>query len=359
MRLALVIYGDLDILTGGFLYDRFLVQALRNRGHRVELITLPWRSFAGGLLHHLSPGLRARLCAGGWNALVQDTLVHPSLCRLNLRIKSRTRAPLVGIVHQVRHGQPRGGLANRIYRAIEGRYLNTLDAFVFNSSATRTQALALVPEPGPDRVVRPAGNRLGSPSSPETVENRSRRGGPLELLFVGNLTPVKGLAELLGALSGLDRRVWRLTVVGGLAFDRRCVRRVQGLTATLGLEQQVDFKGTLDGEALRDAYSRSHVMVMPFAHEGFGMAALEAMGFGLPVIGSSAGGVRESVRHGKNGFLVAPGDSDAVRGHITGLHRDRARLAAMGRLALETYNAWPTWSETMASACDFLEELAG
>lgn len=358
MHVALVIVGDPDTLTGGFIYDRHLVQALRGRGHRVEVIALPWRRYVCRLRQNFSPRLRARLSEDGWDLVLQDGLAHPALFLLNRGIRSAHRAPLVGILHQVLSGQPRSERVNRVYRSVESRYLNGLDAFVFNSGATRRQALALVREPGPDRVVRPAGNRLGSLSSPETIANRGRRDGPIELLFVGNISPVKGLTELLAALAGLDRQAWRLTVVGGLAFDRRCVTVARGVIASHGLTRQVEFLGPLAGEALREAFARSHLLAMPFAHEGFGMAALEAMGFGLPVIGSTAGGVGEFVRHADNGFLVAPGDAEAVRRHIGALHRDRVRLATMGRSAFETFGAWPTWEETMAHACAFLEGMA-
>jgi glycosyltransferase involved in cell wall biosynthesis len=96
---------------------------------------------------------------------------------------------------------------------------------------------------------------------------------------------------------------------------------------------------------------------MPFAHESFGIAALEAMGFGLPVIGSSAGGVAEFVRHGENGFRVAPGDRESLRRHIAALHRDRELLASMGAAAFDTGSAWPSWEQSMEPACVFLEKL--
>jgi glycosyltransferase involved in cell wall biosynthesis len=124
-----------------------------------------------------------------------------------------------------------------------------------------------------------------------------------------------------------------------------------------GLDSQVRFRGVVDGEDLRRAYTAGHVFVMPFAHEGFGIAALEAMAFGLPVIGSSAAGVREFVRHGENGFLVAAADHPAVRRHLELLYHDRGRLAEMGQAARQTFSTLPTWEESMGRACAFLEKL--
>ena len=61
MRLGLLIYGSLDNISGGFLYDRRLVQHLRRGGDRVEIISLPWRGYGRGLLGQGSgsPSLRS------------------------------------------------------------------------------------------------------------------------------------------------------------------------------------------------------------------------------------------------------------------------------------------------------------
>ena len=83
MRVALILYGDLDFISGGFLYDRMLVEYLRRRGEDVEIVSLPWRSYAGGLLDNLSPGLMRRLTSIRADVIVQDELAHPSLLWLN------------------------------------------------------------------------------------------------------------------------------------------------------------------------------------------------------------------------------------------------------------------------------------
>jgi len=357
MPIALVLYGRLDTLTGGFLYDRYLVEALQRRGHRVEVMGLPWRRYGACLLDNFSRGLCDRLCCGPWDLILQDELVHPSLFRLNRRIRRRSSTPIVSIVHQILCRQPRRRWFNLAYRQVERAYLQTADAFIFNSAATRDQVRQLVGKTLPHCVARPAGSRLGVLSSQGLIAEKSRQSGPLELLFVGHLSPVKGLHALLAGLARVPRDMWRLTLVGDMVADRRCVRRARETIARHGLEKQVVFRGRLDGEDLKAVYSRSHVFAMPFAHEGFGIAALEAMGFGLPAIGSSAGGVREFVRHGENGFLVAPGDHESVRRHIEALHRDRGRLIAMGTAAFNTGCAWPSWQQTLEPACVFLEKL--
>ena len=197
----------------------------------------------------------------------------------------------------------------------------------------------------------------GSPPSASIFE-RSRRPGPLELLFVGNLSPVKGLDLLLESVSRLPHSVWRLTVAGSLTADPEHARRIRGWISSRGLGSQVRLLGVVDGEDLRDLYTAAQVFVMPFAHEGFGIAALEAMAFGLPVIGSTAGGVRRVRAACGKRLSGGARDHAAVCRHLEDLYRDRDRLAAMGRAALDTFSAHPTWDQSMRRGCAFLEKVA-
>jgi glycosyltransferase involved in cell wall biosynthesis len=357
MKIALIIAGTLDSLTGGFIYDRFLAEALRRRGHRVEVVGLPARPYPLCLADNFSWKLRKPLMAGSWDLLLQDELAHPSLVALNRALQARNRRPIVGIVHQVLCLQPRRRWLNRIYRAVEKRYLAGLDGSLFNSEDTRRRVRRLIGRERPCQVARPAGDRLGRLPSPAAIAARARRTGPLELLFVGNLSPIKGLEELIRALAPTPQAGWRLTVVGAADRDRSYAQRVRRLVSRLRLFAEVSFAGRLDGSDLRDVFLRCHALAMPYAHEGFGIAALEAMGFGLPVIGSTCGGVGEFVRHGENGWLVAPGDSAALRVYVETLMKNRALLDRMGRSAYETHRAWPTWEESMGEACRFLERL--
>jgi glycosyltransferase involved in cell wall biosynthesis len=357
MRIGLVIYGRLGTLTGGYLYDRFLAETLRRRGHAVDVISLERKPYALGLFDNLSARLKARLTDRPYDLLLQDELCHPSLFRLNRCIRARRRTAIVGIVHQVLCRQPRCRLFNLAYRCAERNFLHTVDGLLFVSRFNRDQARHLISRYCPVQVAHPGGDRLGRIPSGQIIAERSRTGGPLDLVFVGNLSPIKGLHQLLESVAHLPSHKWRLTVAGSLAANRRHARRILGEVARRGLTSQIRFLGVVDGENLRKVYTAGHVFVMPFAHEGFGIAALEAMAFGLPVVASSAGGIGEFVRHGENGFLVAAGDYSAVRRHLELLYQDRGRLAAMGQAAWQTFAGHPTWEESMARACEFLERL--
>jgi len=354
MKVGLIIYGTLETLTGGYIYDRILVDYLRQRGHQVEIIALPNRNYARHLLENFTGRLIKETAARRVDLLLQDALCHPSLFRFNRRLRQNTAAPIVAVVHQVLCRQPRSPLQNRIYASVEKAYFKSVDAFIFNSNTTGRTVAQLTGGRRPSVVAYPAGDRLGFLAAPHEIESRAREPGPLRLIFVGNVLPNKGLATLIRGLAELPRNSWQLTVVGSLEMDRRHVRRTAKLIAARNIRAQVSLAGPRNGPELASLLARSHVFVMPYSHESYGMAHLEAMGFALPVIGSSSGAVKEFVSPDKNGFLIDPGDLDTLQACLKRLDRDRQLLIKMSRAALQTFHEHPRWSDTMADAYRFL-----
>ncbi len=348
MRIGLVIYGDLDTLTGGYLYDRILVDHLAAAGHEVRVVRLPEGGYARRLALNLSWGVRRRLADPDVDLWVQDELCHPSLLRHNRGRRARD-APVVALVHQVLCDEPRAGWANRLLAGVEKPYLDSVDGFVFNSRTTRDTVAVLSPRPRPWVVAPPGGDRLGCiPAGADPVEKASAP-GPLRLLFLGNLIPRKGLLPLVDALATLGSDGWRLDVAGSSeadpAYARKCAERI----SAAGLGRRIRLLGPVNGPPLAGLLRASHLLCMPFAYEGFGIVTLEAMAFGLPVLGSASGATPELVRDGREGILVAPGDLAAAAGAVAWLHRDRAALARLGGNARLRFDAQARWADTMTA----------
>lgn len=162
---------------------------------------------------------------------------------------------------------------------------------------------------------------------------------PLEpcVLFAGRLEKEKGVHVLLEAVSKVKKAVpsVRLLIAGDGSFRLS----LKAMVEEQRLHDHVSFLGWLEPEELQEAYRKAWVLVLPSIwEEGLGMVLVEAGLMGRPVIGSDLGGIREIIQHGENGFLVPPGDPDALSQAIITLLNDRNRTEQMGLANLEV--AW-------------------
>jgi glycosyltransferase involved in cell wall biosynthesis len=358
MHIGLIIYGSLDTLSGGYLYDRMLVDHLRREGDIVEVISLPWRNYARHLTDNLDNTLLHRLSHTPFDVLVQDELNHPSLFALNYRLRRRARYPIVSIVHHLRASEPRPAWQNALYRLVERRYLASVDAFVFNSQTTKRVVETLAGTGRPSVVALPAGDRPGATLDDAQISARAQHHGPLRLLFLGNLIPRKGLHNLLDALARLPAGCALLTVIGSPSADPAYAHSIQQQIVRLRLGECVTLTGALSGDALNEHFAQSDVLVIPSAYEGYGIAYLEGMAFGLPAIATTAGAAHEIITHAQDGFLIPPGDADQLAHYLLMLAEDRALLLAMSLIARQRFDRHPIWEQTAASIRAFLSEVS-
>ena len=358
MKIGLVIYGSLDTLSGGYLYDRKLVEYLRAQGDEVQVISLPWRNYAA----HLADNLYFRL-PRGLDVLVQDELNHPSLIAANLSRSVSGGYPVVSLVHHLRSSELRPPWQNALYRLVERRYLQSLDGFIFNSQTTRGVVTGLVGDRKPALVAYPPTDRFGSGLPDAAVRARAAEPGPVRLVFLGNVIPRKGLHTILQALSGFQSTAGHenpgliLDVVGSLAADPAYAREMQTLASVRCPPSSVRFHGALDNIPLRERLERAHLLVVPSSYEGFGIVYLEGMAFGLPAIGTTAGAAGEIITEGGTGYLIAPEDAGALAMRLAALAADRALLTRLSLNALARYRQQPTWEQTAGEIRGFLKEM--
>ena len=344
MRVGLTLYGSLENRSGGFRYDRKLVEGLRAAGDTVELIELPWRAYHRGTLDSLDPRIRDRLDADV-EVMLQDELAHPSLVGHNAALPY----PVVSIVHHLRASEPRR--LRPLYRALERRYLSTVDGVVCNSNPTRDSVHEL--HPGTRTVVAPpAGDRFDPPAEQWAAP---APGDALQVLFVGNITPRKGLDTLVDGVAASDTPV-EVSVVG-TATDEAYVADVKQSIAAYGLTDRISFVGHCSDEELAEQFRTAHVLAVPSRYEGLGIVYLEAMSFGLPVLATRAGGPTDIVTDGETGYLVDPDDDVAVGRALTRFGADPERLTAMSHAARRRYEDHPNWPEATARVRGLLSEV--
>jgi len=348
MKIGLIIYGSLDTMSGGYLYDRKLVQSLRKRGDQIEIISLPWRNYAA----HLADNFHFRL-PRGLDIIIEDELNHPSLLSAN---SDKHPCPIISLIHNLHSLEPRPAWQNNLYRVIERSYLKSVDGFIFNSETTCNAVYSLTKGQKQFIIANPPTDRFGSPLNANQICSRAKETNPLRLLFLGNVIPLKGLHVLLGALRNATFD-FRLDVVGSLTIDPTYARKIQEKAKTYGLSSKVFFHGILDNEPLIEQLEHSQVMVIPSSYEGFGIAYLEGMGFGLPAIATTSGAASEFITDGGNGYLIPPDNSAILAERLATLASNRDLLARMSINALKRYQQQPSWEQTVDCIRDFLFDV--
>lgn len=349
MKIGLVIYGSLDTLSGGYMYDRMLVDYLRAQGDTVEIISLPWRNYAAHLTDNFTFKLPRHL-----DILIQDELNHPSLIRAN---KKTHPYPIVSLVHHLRCSELRPQWQNSFYRAVEKKYLGSVDGFIFNSETTKSVLNGLMGNSLPEIVACPPTDRFGESISKEEIKERGK-GKEFHILFLGNMIERKGLDTLLKALTHLPLSTYHLDVIGSLTAEPKYAKQMQEFVTLHGLSSIVQFHGALNNQPLIEKLKAAHVLVVPSSYEGFGIVYLEGMGFGLPAIGTTAGAASEVIEDGKTGFLIQPGDAQGLADRLKVLNERRDLLLQMSLAARSRYQRQPKWNQTADRIREFLFSLS-
>jgi glycosyltransferase involved in cell wall biosynthesis len=170
------------------------------------------------------------------------------------------------------------------------------------------------------------------PSGVELPPVVGEEASPPEVLYAGRLSPEKGVEELVAATKGMN------VVVAGDGPLRPHVP---------------DALGFVPHDELQHLYARAAVVACPSRREGFGVACLEAMAHGRPVVAAAVGGLTDLVVDGETGLLVPPGDPKALRAALERLLADaelRRRLGAAGRERARERFSWAAVTDATLAA---------
>lgn len=181
---------------------------------------------------------------------------------------------------------------------------------------------------------------------PEVIQDRHydvRQDKPLKLLFVGELSQRKGLANLFAAVKKIGKAV-QLTVVG---------RKVGGYCPELeaGLAGCTWIPGLPHHDILN--LMRTHdVLAFPSLFEGFGLAITEAMSQGLPVIATERTAGLDLIKTDENGWLIEAGSTDGLQEAIEKILLDRELIVSVGKAAMETAKnrTWQDYGRELSAA---------
>jgi glycosyltransferase involved in cell wall biosynthesis len=335
VALGFAVPGSLDQPTGGYAYDRRLIAALRALGCEVDVVDLgdgfPYpcaatRQGALALLRALPAGRPIVIDGLALGVLPEAAAALAPTC------------PLIALVHHPLALE--SGITAETAAALaasERTALASVRHVVTTSPSTRRVLIA-------DYAVAPDQVTVVLPGIDAVAVSPRPRRDAVTLLAVGAVVPRKGYDVLVYALAGLTDLDWRLVIAGDRTRDRATADAVAAQIAAAGLGARVSMRGAVGDDELARLHAEADLFVLASRHEGYGMAFAEAINHGLPVVGTRAGAIPETVPAG-TGILVEPDDAPALAAALRtmiGDARARETYAAAARAATANLPRWDT-----------------
>ena len=325
--------GDLAIPTGGYAYDRRMISELGQLGWQIDVIGLgsgfPLPSDTTRAAAHAS------LIAIPKNrTIVIDGLALGALPDAAAQLRGRNS--LLAVIHHplaletglsVEHAKK--------LRASERAALAAVDAVIVTSAATQRILVEHYAVPTDRIFIAPPGSDPVAPAQGSTD-------GIVRLLSVGAMTPRKGFDVLIAALATLTDLRWRLTIVGDRTRDRETARQLDADILRHKIGDRTAVLGEVSPQHLATLYFEADVFALASRFEGYGMAFAEAIARGLPVIGTNAGAIPETVPPGA-GILVKTDDIAGFAQAIRLLIEDPAERLRLGSAARAASARLPNW----------------
>lgn len=346
---AFAVPGDLNATTGGYHYDRSLIEAVRRAGHGMRPVVLPG-DFPFPTATEMARATDMLAALPGNEVVIIDGLAFGALPDAAV---ARIAAPIVALVHHP--------LAHESYlppetaarlAAQERRNLARAAHVIVPSPHIRDVLLADYGVAENDvTVLRP-----GRSGEPRPSTERAKDDPPL-ILSVGLLHPRKGHDTLVDALAMLGDLDWHAVIVGTPwqdGFETRLRDRIAGA----GLTDRVEIAGRVPDDRLRDLYDRAHLFALATRYEGYGIVFDEALLNGLPIVATTAGAVPGTVPPDA-GRLVPPDDPAAFATALRGLLSDPVAHAGAVEAARSAARSLPSWDDTGRELLAVLDRVTG
>jgi glycosyltransferase involved in cell wall biosynthesis len=338
--------GDLSTPTGGYRYDRRVIEGLTKLGWTIRLLGLPG-DFPTPSAASLKQTEELLASTPPRAAILFDGLAFGAI---SAEIVARVPRRYVALVHHPLALET--GLSKERAAALHENERATLThacAIVVTSASTKELLTA-------DFAVAPARITVAEPGT-EPARRSVGSGGAPVLLSVGAITPRKGFRVLVEALSDIATFDWHCRLVGSFDRDVNETAALKRLIDARNLPGRITLLGALEEDRLEAEYDRATLFVLPSHFEGYGMAFAEALAHGLPIV-ACAGGATASTVPGTAGVFVPAGDAAALAAALRRLLTEPAELKRRADAAWAHAQHLPRWRDTAVKISAVLEKVA-
>lgn len=261
------------------------------------------------------------------------------------------------------HSLESGAVQERL--AIERKSLAKSDLVIATSPQERDSLRQSISHEGKIEII-PCGTDLQTFACVDQAAARQQlKFTPIQklVLYAGRFDPLKGLDTLVEAMADeamAGHGDSQLLIAGGSRpgqADGHERDRIESLVETLGLSDRVRFLGRVDQELLATYYAAADLCCLPSHEEPFGLAALEAMACGTPVVASAVGGLNFTVLPEQTGLLVEPGNASQLAQAMARMLGDRSWATHLGRASRARVQAHFSWDGVAARLDQVYGEL--
>lgn len=328
-----MIPGDLNTPTGGYAYDKKLLEYLPQLGHAVTHLQLG-DSFphpTSDDAHHAAEQLQT---VPPTSVMLVDGLALGALDPTALRT---AQAPIIALIHHpLAYEGDLGDIRRKELYRTEKENLSLSDRVIVTSASTATLLHDAYGVPRSHiTVARPGTNHPTLPPTPQD---------PPLILSVGSLSPRKGHDVLIRALGSVRDLRWQ-AVIAGMARNSAFTDSLRALTREHELENRLQLIGSVPPPELTTLYSQASIFALATRFEGYGMVFDEAMAAGLPIVSCVTGAVPDTVAPGA-GLLVPTDDHLAFSEALRSLLTDEATRVSAAAASRQAGQALPTWRHT-------------
>jgi len=339
--------GDINLPTGGYMYDRRVLALLPQMRIAARHLELPG-SFPDPSAADLDQTSRL-LAAIAPNAVIMiDGLAYGAMPG---EIISRIRGPIIGLVHHPLCLE--AGLSKqrqKALHALEKAALALAQRIIVTSPITaRTLAEDFAVPRAKITVAEP-----GTDVAPRATGSASAR---IELLAVGAIVPRKAYDILVRALAPLADRDWHLQIAGPADRSPDALASLHAAIRDTKLGDRITLVGPVTQERLADFYASADALLMPSLYEGYGMVLAEAMARGLPIVCTTGGAAAETVPDAA-AIKVPPGDGPALTAAIGRLLRDAELRRRLADASWAAGRKLPRWEDTARIIAGVIKEIA-
>tara|TARA_B100002049_G_scaffold94246_1_gene69804 strand:- start:4073 stop:5137 length:1065 start_codon:yes stop_codon:yes gene_type:complete len=342
--IVLIVAGDPNQFTGGYIYDQRIADALKEAGHSIDIVGLAGR-------FPEADATAADAMADTLASLPDD--VHVVIDGLALGTLGETVSAhrggrrVTALVHHPLADE--AGLdeasARHLYDS-ERHALAGVDHVIVTSAFTARRLRERYAVPATRlSIVEPG---VAAPAQ----DIRPRSAPPRRLLCIATLIPRKGHADLVTALAELADTDWVCDCIGDTRRDPAHTEAIERAIAAAGLTGRIRLHGAQPPEALTRAYAEADLFVLPSHYEGYGMVVTEAVSHCLPVVTTTGGALADTLP-AEAGLAVAPGEPSALAAALEQCLKEPAvyaGLVAGARRAAASLADWPRAGQLFAAA---------